>query len=179
MTLVELLVVIAIIGLLAVVTGTMLPGVIQSWKLQSGASLIMDSLALARQGATAFNSSIEVRFYQTTGRCFVQCFHNQSGKTSQEPFGRAFILPEEVTFSTNVQWSTLLADVVTGAAATDDKGTYHSFRFMPDGSTDLGGSSAPVLTILGRTDAGRTELPSNFYTVQINPKTGTTQMFHP
>lgn len=179
MTLVELMVVISILGLLTALAATMLPGVLQSWRLQNGATLVIDSLALARQGATAFNNSIEVRFYQSSEKCFIQCFRSQSGQTPQEPFGRAYILPEQVTFSTNPLWSTLLTDVVSGAVVTDGKGTYRSFRFMPDGSTDLGGNEAPVLTLLARTDTEKTELPSNFYTIRINPKTGITQIFHP
>ncbi len=178
-TLVELMVVISILGLLTALAATILPGVLQSWRLQNGTTLVIDSLALARQGATAFNNPIEVRFYQSTEKSFIQCFRTQSGQATQEPFGRTYNLPEQVTFSTNALWSTLLSDVVSGAAVTDGKGTYHSFRFMPDGSTDLGGNEAPVLTLLGRTDTEKTELPSNFYTIRINPKTGITQIFHP
>jgi uncharacterized protein (TIGR02596 family) len=58
------------------------------------------------------------------------------------------------------------------------------FRFMPDGSTTLGPTSLWYVTLHGVNDRplkedGGTRPPPNFFTLQIDPVSGTTKIFRP
>jgi len=59
-----------------------------------------------------------------------------------------------------------------------------SFRFMPDGSTTLGATALWFITLHGinerqSTKGGQVGPPPNFFTLQIDPVTGSTKMFRP
>ena len=72
-------------------------------------------------------------------------------------------------------------DVVKDSTETNKgRGAGYSFRFMPDGSTDLAGSASPTLSLVYRTDADKTSLDNiNFFTLQIDQQTGTVRTFRP
>jgi uncharacterized protein (TIGR02596 family) len=176
---VELLVVIAIIGILAFAAASALPGVQRSTELQSGVSRVMDGFAVARQDAITMNTPIEVRVYENGGKFFIMFYRTPHGGSTAEVAGHAVRLADSITFSTNASWSSLLTDAVSGTEKTDSLGTYHSFRFLPDGTTDLAGSLSPTLTVLYKVDAEKTALPPNFFTLQIDLQTGIIQTFRP
>jgi uncharacterized protein (TIGR02596 family) len=59
-----------------------------------------------------------------------------------------------------------------------------SFRFMPDGSTTLGPTTLWYVTMHGindrpKTKDGKVTPPDNFFTLQLDPVTGTTKIFRP
>ncbi len=60
--------------------------------------------------------------------------------------------------------------------------SYLSFRFLPDGSADLKQSGIAVwfVTIHSRTEGDRMiKVPSNYFTVQIDPYNGHMYDYHP
>jgi uncharacterized protein (TIGR02596 family) len=61
---------------------------------------------------------------------------------------------------------------------------YVSFRFLPDGSTTLGPASQWYITLHGSNDKpekvdGKQRPPANFFTLQIDPVSGTTKIYRP
>jgi hypothetical protein len=66
-----------------------------------------------------------------------------------------------------------------GSAAESDTGrvTYRSFRFRPDGSTDLPKNEQWYLTLVA--DEGASPTPKNFFCLQIDPFNGTIRDYQP
>jgi hypothetical protein len=57
---------------------------------------------------------------------------------------------------------------------------YCSFRFLPDGSTNLLPTKSWYITVHLLTDKVNSELPPpNFFTLQIDPVSGTTKSYRP
>ena len=180
-SIIELLFVITIIGILSVLAIASLSSGKRSTDLQTGASGIMDYLALARQSAISGNRPVTVKFYlwenQSSSwktqypiqRDSVRMVRSNFDGTAEEDVERVLNLPESSALSTDATFSSLLSDSVSGVAKTDTRGTYRSFRFMPDGSIDCSGTVSPTLTLLYRSDATSTALQGkNFFTLQVD-----------
>jgi uncharacterized protein (TIGR02596 family) len=191
-SIVELLIVIAIVSVLSVLALAGLSSSKRSTDLQTGATAVMDYLALARQAAISGNRPVTVKFYlwenqssswktqNPAQRDSIRLVRSNFDNTRQEEVERVSYLPESAAISANSAFSTLLSDSVSGTAASDDRGTYRSFRFMPDGSIDCSGTESPTLTLLYRTEATATGLTDkNFFTLQIDLQTGTVRYFRP
>lgn len=191
-SIIELLFVITIIGILSVVAIASLSSSKRSTDLQTGASGIMDYLALARQSAISGNRPVRVKFYlwenqssswktqYPTQRDSVRMVRSNFDGTDEEEVERVLNLPESSALSTNATFSSILSDSVSGAAKTDARGTYRSFRFMPDGSIDCSGTVSPTLTLLYRSDVASSALQGkNFFTLQVDLQTGIVRYFRP
>jgi len=176
-TLVELLAVIAIIAITSVLAVTSILGIQRGTAMTTSSSQLIDYLNTGRQIAMTINQPVEVWFSQEPAIDSLQLYRTDTANAVE----RELKLNERVVLSTNAQWSSALTDVIAGARLPDPKRGIpsYSFRFMPDGSTDLAGSASPTLTILLRTDAGASSLPANFFTLQIDQQTGTIRTFRP
>lgn len=179
MSLVELLVVTAIIAILAAILIPALSGVRRSNELSTCASGVLDALAAARQSAITMNRAVEVRVYKKDGAYFLMLFLDRRDGSPVEQLDRVFRLPVSITLSANAAWSSLLTDAVSGAEKTDARGAYRSFRFLPDGATDLAGAVPPTLTLVYLADESGSELPPNFFTLQIDMQSGIVRTFRP
>ena len=191
-SIVELLIVISIIAVLSVLAIAGLSSTKRSTDLQTGASALMDHLAIARQAAISGNRPVTVRFYlwenQSSSwktqnpirRDSVRLFRPSADGSAEEQVERVLNLPESAAISTDATFSSLLSDAVSGTAKTDTRGSYRSFRFMPDGSIDCSGTTSPTLTLLYRIGVNSTDLQEqNFFTLQVDLQTGTVRYFRP
>lgn len=177
-TLIEMLFVISVIALLGALSMPAFNSIKRSTDLQSGASRIMDQLALARQSARTLNHAVEVRFYAGTNadctalRLYVQ----PEGSAAMVPMERKLTLPQTVVIAGNSTYTTLFS---SGSVSKDEDGNdYKSFRFNPDGTVDLpAGSTAITLMLAVESSAGA--LPANYATIVVDPVTGRLRYFRP
>lgn len=116
------------------------------------------------------------------------------------PLDKMQMLPTNVVFAYTDDSAVGLSSIIDEAKAgtpkkpgTDDKAAprlprgidysyeYVSFRFLQDGSTNLTPTDTWYLTLIGLTD--RLEAvdkpPANFFTVQVDPVSGSTRTFRP
>lgn len=172
-TLIELLVVMAIIGLAATMVIANFPGLQRSMAMNSSAAQLLDYLATARQNAMTLNQPVKIWFCPGTTNDSLLLY------SSTNAIAPELKLKEPVTLSTSGTWSSVFT--VAGTKQNDPKrgNSCYSFRFMPDGSTDLGGTASPTLTLIYRTDSSRATLPPNFFTLQIDQQNGTVRTFRP
>ena len=184
-SLLELLVVIAIISVVSTLAITSISGIQRSTAMTSSASQLLDYLATGRQAAMTLNQPVTV--YCCLGitndpptHDALLLYRTDNGTT--KAVERELKLSERVVLATNnTNWSSVLTPGIS-STNSDPKGrttNCYSFRFMPDGSTDLGGTASPTLTLVYRTDAASTTLPANFFTLQIDQQTGTVRTFRP
>ncbi len=224
-SLVELLVVISVI---AIIAGFAVPAVttmIKGSQLSQGSQMVTDQLSLARTTALGRNRSVEIRFYkfgdpETPGE---QVRNPETGyfralqifeildNGALLPAGPIQRLPSNVIMNEG-GLSTLLDKIerkpVTNPSSSDPempdtevgrKYYYTSFRFLPDGSTDLPPNGTLSKTAKrpagdswyitvhgqnvrkgsGETDGSTTILPDNYFTLQIDPITGSTRSYRP
>ncbi len=178
-SLIELLVVIAIIALTSTMAITSISGIQRSTAMTTGASQLMDYFATARQIATTLNQPVKIWFCPGETNDFILLYRTTNGTDFNIAAERELRLNERVTMSTNAAWSSLFGANTAGTETNKGRGTGYSFRFMPDGSTDLPVSPSPTLTLVYRTDGASTSLPADFFTLQIDQQTGTVRTFRP
>ncbi len=201
-SLVELLVVLAIIGILASISVPAISTVMRSFNLGAASQAITGQLSFARQDALANNRSVQVRIYKLPGSKGVdvyraiQCFRETTtgtGGTTVTPLTKVYILPVGlwiVYTATITDPSTLFTVADSGAvlSATGDTANplpppygaapYLSFRFRPNGHTDLAKSSR--FTIAWETASiAANNLPSNYITLQIDAVNGSVRSYQP
>lgn len=138
-SLVELLVVIAIIGLVAAFAIPATQSVLKGSALDSGSSLLIEQMSMARQEAISRNRTIEARFYrfgdpempgenvespQTGNFRMIQIFE-RSENGVWLPLGKPTRLPDQIIMSAGERLSTILGEdyearVITRSAAQSD-----------------------------------------------------------
>ncbi|XHR30968.1 MAG: Verru_Chthon cassette protein D [Chthoniobacteraceae bacterium] len=182
-TLVELLVVIVIIGMISTLSLPSFQNVLRSSAMTSSGSQLLDYLSQGRQTAMTLNQPVRVWFYPGTTNDSVILYRSEGTVTGTvtTPANKELKLNGAVTLASNTVWSSVLSDAISGTPQTDPKYSKacYSFRFMPDGSTDLAGTASATLTLIYRTDSGKASLPSNFFTLQIDRQTGSVRTFRP
>lgn len=207
-SLIELLVVIAIIGIITAFTIPAATTLIRGSQLTQGSQLLADQMSLARQLALSKNRAIEVRFYRfgdseipgedpdnpAAGkfRAFQLFEVTESGAIV--PANKIQRLPNAVVLREG-EYSSILsgsgqeptqakpADVAL-PNRIDRKYEYIAFRFLQDGSTNLsptGGEAGGnwFLTLVNSTDEQKEIKEINFFTLQIDPVSGTTKIYRP
>ena len=207
-SLLELLAVIFIIGIVAVFVTPAASTILKGSQLTQSEQIVTDQFKLARQQAVTKNRSMQVRLIRygdpempgekktdkSTGNYrAIQVFEIlESG--AAVPLDKPQLLPQAILMSPGTL-STLLSNTnmlpPKDANATIDpplpRGVnfeyqYVSFRFLPDGSTDLSSTSGTVwhLTLHNINDkpAG-TAPPPNFFTLQVDPVSGTVRIYRP
>lgn len=208
-SLIELLVVMGIITIVISFALPASIGIMRGSGLTQAAQLITEQVSLARQQALSRNRSIEVRFYKygdpespgedatnpDTGRFrATQCFEI-SEYGSATPLGKVYKFSASV-FVDEGEYSTLISDssqlplkeakgvdiALPGGVERNYK--YVAFRFQPDGSTNLppvGGQANGnwFITLLNVGDEKKEIEKINFFTLQIDPVSGSTKSYRP
>lgn len=207
-SLVELLVVITIIAIIAGFAVPAVTGIMRGSALTQASQLLTDQLSMGRQLALSKNRAVEVRIYKYADpevpgeivatestwkfRAFQLFEVMESGVAV--PVDKVQRFPDGVVMNSGASFSSLIAgtgQTLRAAANKDlklprgveDKYKYVSFRFRQDGSTDLLATQAGgwFVTINNMNDkpAGPTVPPANFFTLQIDPVSGSTKAFRP
>lgn len=207
-TLIELLVVAAIMSLLLglAVTGT--SGGLESLKMKQAIQSTRYTMERARQLAMTQNKKIAVRIYETPDDSGVLAWRSleygildavtdpsapkytdPTAAGFSPPFkslGSAERLPEGLVFHPSTTFTTLIGNDAQLKRGTEDApggGTrkFVSFVVLPDGSCDLSSTNPWTLTIVKEStlSSGEDDLPANFVTIQINPRTGRTSLYRP
>lgn len=190
-SLVELLLVIGIISIILAFVVPAADHALRGSSLAQSGQMVGDQIAAARQIAVARNRTIYVRFYELPGEgvneerafCAVQLLaQNEDGTV--DPVSKVNRLHENVCILDTATYSTLIAGSPdTGSETVQGRSAnYVGFRFLPDGSTDLSptGADGWFLTLVNRGEpVSGSEIPGNFYTIRLNPRTGQTRVFRP
>jgi uncharacterized protein (TIGR02596 family) len=211
-SLLELIVVILIIGIIAAFAVPATSTILRGSQLTQSSQIIVDQISLARQHALTKNHPVEVRFIRYVDPevpddrgpdglpgAFraIQVF-DVLDNGQMVPIDKPQLLSQSIVISGEVNFSTLIAhsDItkVTKAQVKQDKSApklprkiednyeYVSFRYLPDGSTNLNATSGTVwfVTIHNLNDrpTGSTP-PPNFFTLQIDPVSGTARNYRP
>ncbi len=204
-TLVEVLVVVAIISILITMVAPLATGAARGNSLTNTGMQIEQMLNKARQYALTKNRKFEVRFYSYAGsggrdtddRVRAMQLFEVSDNGSVSPVSRWKAFPQTVKVNSSSNLSNLIADASRkkSFSGTNDPKidlpngtssyTAYFVRFRPDGSTDLGRSSGSdngkwYMTLHdAEEDYTSSTTPDNFYTVQIDPVTGTLRTLRP
>jgi uncharacterized protein (TIGR02596 family) len=205
-SLIELLVV---CGIIAIIAGFAIPASLTMMKgsqLTQAAQVLTDQISLARQTALARNRSVEVRIYRFSDpeapgekdqppskgkfRAFQLFEILENG--AAVPIGKYQRLPQSVIVDKGAISSLIKKMQVRQAdrkfgdpelsLLSENKWSYEmvTFRFLPDGSTDLNPTDRWFLTIHG-SEAGEdlNDAPPNFFTLQVDPVSGSTRTYRP
>lgn len=200
-SLIEMLVVVSVVGLLLAFAAPQLFSLVQATSLTSEGSFLRNKLSQAQQIALSQNTDVEVRFFkmQDPGnaetdlafRGFQFFRYNQYGQLL--PVSEFFRIKPPIVI--NEPLSTLVKksgndekylSPSTGKAlipVMSDQKTfdYTSFRFRPDGSTDLPGRSGSdtwyITLVKGLPN--QASAPDNYFTVQLDPFNGRVTSYRP
>ena len=201
-SLIELIAVISIIAIIAAFAIPAASTILRGSQLTQGAQLISGQLSLARQQALTRNHSIEVRFFryadsEVPGE---QADSPESGKFRAiqmfevlengvpVPLSKMETLPNSIIFNDDQLSSIIMEKDPQPPSDTDPEMArgvkknyeYVAFRFRPDGSTDLNPIKQWFVTLHSITDQIEGSVPpSNFFTVQIDPVSGSTREYRP
>ena len=207
-TLVELLVVITVISILLAFSAPALFSGLQASRLSGAGERMVSAISEAQQAAFSQNCTVEMQFYSygtpldpkpqfRSYRLFKVTNTPVSGNEKVTSMGAIYNLPEGVVITKDDTYSPALS----GSGSTDGEqnagvagAEYIAFRFLPDGScrkvgvTTAGRAALQYMnlqqcffTLLeedGKT-ATSTELPTNFFTIQIDPFTGKARAYRP
>ncbi len=198
-SLVELLVVMAVMLILLGIVAPAINSLGSSTRITNTAAAISDRLNQARTAAIVKNRHVEVRFYKLAGDNSqsdqfraTQSFELDDLELSQpRALSKVLRLPTGTVFHPDTQYSALLdasSDIDSGVAevAGNADTPFFSFRFKPDGSTDLNpagpnsGTPPPtwyVTIVEEKSLLGG--LPQNYATILIAPDTGEVSVVRP
>jgi uncharacterized protein (TIGR02596 family) len=195
-TLIELLAVTAIIVVMMVLAAPAFTSLGKASALTNASRALLDEIGLARQTAMTTNTPVELRLFKLPAHAdsttaapsqyrAVQTFLVQN--TGTGALGKARFLDAPIVIFDAAQSSSIAGKLPEQTAPAGAKlpgvntnYRYRSFRFKPDGSTDLAIDVAWYLTLGSANDpVGASGVPQNFITVQIDPQNGRTQVFRP
>ena len=181
-TLVELLLVIAIIGILIALAVPAWNGIADGQRLTSSSQSLSDGLRLARQLALTKSTPVEFRLYKvmprdgTSASYCAYAFYQITDTGITNQLTKLTYFSKGTSLSTAANYSTLLTN---GPGIDSSSRTYNSFKFRPDGSTDLPPSSRWYATFVREREATNSTLPPNYITIQIDPLNGNVRFFRP
>lgn len=201
-SLVELLMVICITALLAAGLVQGIGSLQRGLAISRAATMVSDTLVKARQLAISRCRVTEVRFYKIPPeagsatvifRALQIRIMDERGEAS-EPVGNLVKFPAGTACNTSAAFSPLLNTVnrplgsstsVPGYGNTSY--SYNSFRYLPNGSTDLSATpptppKAWCLTVVNDTPAINVtsgSIPKNYACITVNPLTGKPDIFRP
>ena len=207
-SLVELLVVITIIAIIAGFAVPAVTGILRGSALTQASQLLTDQLSMGRQLALRKNRAVELRIYKFADpevpgevlatestwqfRAFQLFEVLESGIAV--PLDKVQRFPSGIVMNGTKELSSLIAGTGQTLKAVTDKDLklprgvdknykYVSFRFLQDGSTTLLATQAGgwFVTLHNMNDRGAnaTTPPANFFTLQLDPVSGSTKAFRP
>jgi uncharacterized protein (TIGR02596 family) len=179
-SLLELLVVIAIIGIISVATTLSFQSIGRSQQLGASVRGLEETIGNARRKAIAANRVVEFRLRKdATGSGYSSydaVVFDEFGATTT-PVIRVQTLPVGFSFATDSRSSLMTLAETTTTSPPSPALTYRSFRFQPDGSTDLSSSQLWYLTVvhISATSPNSPDVAS----LTIHPTTGAVTTFRP
>jgi uncharacterized protein (TIGR02596 family) len=206
-SLLEMVVVIAIIAIVSAFAVPAFSSLVNGTTLNQASSMLTNQLNLARQYATTKNRSVEVRLLrfrdpempgegggsQGPGQFRAIQLMEVLEAGVAVPFGKMECFPQAIVLCPDVRSSLLdgagtASQISRTPTATDGElprgiqrnYTFVSFRFLPNGSTTLAANHNWFMTVLALKDLNaNTQLPANYFIVQIDPVSGSTRNFRP
>jgi uncharacterized protein (TIGR02596 family) len=195
-SLTEMLVVITVIGFLLAMAAPNIFSLIRSSELSSQGEVLRNWLSQAQQQALATGADVEVRFYEFHDLANAQivnefraCQYFQYDENGElKEMVEVYRLNDPTMFSRplssildvskpGLSTGSVPAEKVLGKDVEGERIAYRSFRFRPDGSTDLPKNEQWYLTLVA--DEGASDVPKNFYCLQIDPFNGSIRDYRP
>lgn len=202
-SLAEMLVVITVVGFLLAMAAPNLFSLVRASELSSQGEVLRNWLAQAQQQALATGSDVEVRFYDFHDPNNAQIVdqyracqyfqYNERGELA--PLVEVYRFNDPVMLSRplssildskmqGLSGGTMDAATLFGAGMDVSRINYRSFRFRPDGSTDLPKNDQGTQSTEGggwylTMVADESPSPRNFYCLQIDPFNGNIREFRP
>ena len=201
---------IVVVGIIAVIASFAVPAantIIRGSQVSQASQLLTDQISFARQMALTKSHPVEVRMYRfadpeqpgeevdkpDSGKFrAIQLFEILESGTAV-PIGKITRLPMSVVI--NDGKLTTLIDTEGTTPQTPKQPVdsdpelprgvkkryeYSSFRFLPDGSTNLSPTKSWYATIHAITDIVNDDTPPpNFFTLQVDPVSGATKTYRP
>lgn len=197
-TLIESLAVICILGLIIAIATPSMLNAIKATRLTAAGELITGKIVEAQGLALTFASDVELRIYKApvekpadgnSGQ-FLRLFQlvenndvsvegGEAEIAKLEPVGPREKFPDGIAISDQTNFTSLWNLTPNEDQTEDDGRQYVAIRFRPDGSTDLAETGQWYLTLLDNSQADPTTLPSNFYTIQMDPITAKLEIYRP
>lgn len=211
-SLIEMMIVLGVVGLLLAFAAPNLFSLLTANTLTSEGSVLLNQLTLGQQVAVSKSADVEVRFFKMSDesaalideafRAFQLYQYNARGE--MEPISEFFRIRAPVAIHEGL--STLLATsgqltdadrrygftaphfgsalAPSGTGGTLRETDFVSFRFRPDGSTDLpfrdvGSDDTWYITLVQGEGATATNSPDNFVCLQVNPYNGQVTQYRP
>jgi len=205
-TLVEVITVVAIIAVLITLAASQASGVLESIKMRQAIESTRNAMEHARQVAITSNRGVMFRLYEIkdgTGDLAWRAFefgttdgitdpsdpdYNDPGGAGYKPvfkrIGSMERLPLGIVFHPSTEFSTLVGTQHTLIYDTetsphdDQPRRYTSFFYLPDGRCTLAPSLSWTLTLVRAKDV-KEELPANYATIQLDPRTAKERIYRP
>jgi len=207
-SLIELLVVVAIMAILMTIGISQALGGLTTFRMKQAISSTVNTIDRARQTAMTMNREVLVRIYKVPDERgvvgwraiefgTVNAVTDPTAPGYKDPSSANFTptfqrigsverLPEGFVFHPSTTYSTLLDSantaLISGKEAAPEGGTreYVSFLCLPEGRTPLATTSTWTLTIVQENDLAKSAtLPTNFATLQIEPRTARAWLYRP
>lgn len=193
---VELLLVMVVLSVLLLFTMPSLVNTTGGSRLTIAGDLLLNALSEAQQKAVASDAEVEVRFYEnaepsswggvrelSSFQVFTLAATGEDGEQPRfVPSSGLTKLPEGVVISHKDDITSLLQRPWKEQAPIDlseKPKRYLEIRFLPDGSTNLFSGQLWFVTLVADTSEEQTEIPRNYYTIQLDPVTGRLRAFRP
>lgn len=193
-SLTELLVVIALMTILMAAAVPSTNSLLENNNITQTGQLLADQFAMARQAASVRNRTVEIRLIklsvQSTQRySAVQLWAPDTTTGTLAPINRLMTFPKNVTLSENSAYSPFLSKLATATMSATAgpmlaNAAYATLRIRPNGVVEPVPANTTdranlFFTVLNYRFATASSLPNNYATVQLNPDTGSAQIYRP
>lgn len=189
-SLLEMFAVMAVMAILTALTVAGFRNIAASAGIGGSARQVADLISLARQTAIARSIPVEVRFYLLPGyqkpsdapaTVYRAAQLYVDDAVSPRALGRPLFLDTPVVLSDQADWNSFLSlTLKEGEFNGYANAKFVSFRFKPNGISDLDPSQPWFLTVYSSAEAaGPRGVPRNFAVITVEPVTGNAAVFQP